>query len=769
VFYTLADVEISSSDKNAEVSAIHAQWVDYQSIGKASGQSGLTLTLPRTPLIAKGQGREDIFLAVEVSEDSDLGSYRAVKHNGRNYRIWDEVESFSGCESHDCVYRLDRVSGQIQFAPSLHSTHAREHGQSSFTGRVALAAIPEAGKDIIAKYRVGGGEKGNLPGGVLTKIKDQTRDLNAIDVTNPVRATGGAEQESLKNALTRGPLELNSLQRVVTAQDFELFATKKSGINRSCAYTKRSRWLYATPGTVGVVIVPQVSGDQGSITPAVMHQNENTNLMTEIIDELNLRKPLGTTCQVSWCQYKSVTVEVALTVYREEDRIQVKQRIEKRLNDLICPLNTEGNNQFGWRFGQSLGAYDVYRILSDEPGVKTVEPVILKVKNAPNKNCQNIEADSWQPDTWYAASESQLYRTINNGEGWEMMIELTNERILGVKSFPKHKQIVSSVAGLLAMWTRSEKSFRLYVSHDCGETWVALKTLSSSDSSPWKINDIAWIERNGIPSLLVATSRGLYEDNLKPGTEWEQRLIKVDDQSLPTRSVVVVTNSQGKNRVAVLTTRDEGVFLSSGVIGEDSGFKSIGLKRKPVEVLGVQYGDTQRFLWAGLFASGNDPGEGCERLELRDTGGENEQDWKSYSTGWKGRGNDRHEPPGAGACTSLSFAGNDRVFVGTSRHGVLTIQVMGDNPSWSQVNFHNGLPAYTENGIVAFETITGVASKDDGDGLIIMCSGKEGVFKSRDGGDNYQRCCKKVFNDKVTLPPTWLFCSAEHSVSVEYD
>jgi hypothetical protein len=49
---------------------------------------------------------------------------------------------------------------------------------------------------------------------------------------------------------------------------------------------------------------------------------------------------------------------------------------------------------------------------------------------------------------------------------------------------------------------------------------------------------------------------------------------------------------------------------------------------------------------------------------------------------------------------------------------------------------------------------------------IILTGGKSGVFRSRDGGTHYESCSRKVFIDKVTLPPNWLFCSGEHEVEV---
>jgi hypothetical protein len=49
---------------------------------------------------------------------------------------------------------------------------------------------------------------------------------------------------------------------------------------------------------------------------------------------------------------------------------------------------------------------------------------------------------------------------------------------------------------------------------------------------------------------------------------------------------------------------------------------------------------------------------------------------------------------------------------------------------------------------------------------VVLAGGKTGVYRSRDGGQNYKLCSRKVFLDKVTLPPNWLFCSGEHDIEV---
>jgi len=76
----------------------------------------------------------------------------------------------------------------------------------------ALAELREL-TGIRLWYFHGGGAGGNVAANTLTTLKDQ---IPGVSVTNPLPATGGRDEESLQNALIRGPHELHSLQRAVT-------------------------------------------------------------------------------------------------------------------------------------------------------------------------------------------------------------------------------------------------------------------------------------------------------------------------------------------------------------------------------------------------------------------------------------------------------------------------------------------------------------------------------------------------------------------------
>jgi hypothetical protein len=51
-------------------------------------------------------------------------------------------------------------------------------------------------------------------------------------------------------------------------------------------------------------------------------------------------------------------------------------------------------------------------------------------------------------------------------------------------------------------------------------------------------------------------------------------------------------------------------------------------------------------------------------------------------------------------------------------------------------------------------------------GGLLLTGGKSGVFRSRDSGQRYENASRKIFTDKVSLDPNWLFCSGQHEIEV---
>ena len=175
----------------------------------------------------------------------------------------------------------------------------------------------------------------------------------------------------------------------------------------------------------------------------------------------------------------------------------------------------------------------------------------------------------------------------------------------------------------------------------------------------------------------------------------------------------------------------------------------IGQVGSDIRTLAVQYDGPRAFLWAGVAAAGpDDTGKGCFRWEL--LGSQDPPDgWKAFNSGWQG-----------GSCWALAFfaAKSWRLHIAAGCCGstVANATRVGVAP-----DVRCGLP-FRDTGRFHPVDALGVGPS----GNTVMVAGVEGIFRSKDGGESYASATRQEFTDRVTLPPTWLFCSDQHEIEV---
>ncbi|HEX9018917.1 MAG TPA: baseplate J/gp47 family protein [Anaerolineaceae bacterium] len=733
VFATIDAVTIGPNDTQVDVTGYNFEIINAELVGNGNGLPGLVEHVSHPPIVFPAKGA-DLVVGIEATPNEINDQIPAIEYGGKSYRIWREVQHFASLGNDRFVYLVDRLDGTIVFAPSARMT---EDGGGIEEVPHALAEVPANGREIRVWYRCGGGSEGNVDAGVLTELGDP---VAGVKVTNPEPATGGRAAETLANALVRGPQEVHTLDRIITARDFEFMALKTRGdAARAKAVTRRELWAHALPGEVEVMLVPELPDNQrgaGQVTEDALRAHQTETARTNIKRILDDRRPLGTDCLVNWTRYKTVNVTARIVVRREEDPAAVAQRVARRLYLSICPLPT-AYNPSGWQFGQALRASHIYDIALTEPGVLWADQVKMSVNSVPDKAVSGLAADLHQPDTWYAGSGEGFYRSLNDGEGWELMSNFTGETVDSIVSHP-------DLPGWVAMvgQTGDGKS-RIHVSPDLGETW-----LEPAVELAFRANDMAWNLLFHEPVLLVATHSGLYQLTIGKQVSPVPVLVEPQNQTLGFYSIAVTRDVRGMVNVAVAGENTGGVYLSNEGGGSNS-FRNTGLRGKDVRILAIQVDGTRSFLWAGTAAAGpDDNGEGCFRWELR--GADNPPEgWKPLSKNW-----------GGGSCRGLAFLGS-RAMAASFRGGVLHAELNQLDNGWQTPDVRCGLPLRDPG---RFHPVDAVAANPGG--TIVMAGGIEGVYRSLDNGEKYLVASERDFADKVTLPPTWLFCSGKHELQV---
>jgi len=107
---------------------------------------------------------------------------------------------------------------------------------------------PTPGNSYIVYYRVGGGERGNVPSRALvlktTATKNSTASEVVLSVTNLTAATGGRNAETVEHAKKYAPSYFKTQYRAVTAEDYkaqiEAFTSDAGATGKGIAVLRRN-------------------------------------------------------------------------------------------------------------------------------------------------------------------------------------------------------------------------------------------------------------------------------------------------------------------------------------------------------------------------------------------------------------------------------------------------------------------------------------------------------------------------------------------------
>jgi hypothetical protein len=289
-----------------------------------------------------------------------------------------------------------------------------------------------------------------------------------------------------------------------------------------------------------------------------------------------------------------------------------------------------------------------------------------------------------------------------------------------------------------------ERSSRVSVSRDSGASWTP------GDPTAVKIEDIAWMDRDDEPIVLLATDVGLYALAITPGADPVPLLVDAAKQEMGLWAVAVSREARGEVSVAVASQEVEGGVYLSSQGGARGTFERIGLEKRDVRALAVQRDGPNRYLWAGVSTSGDKEGEGAHSWQL--LGSEKPlEGWQARGQGWTG-----------GSCFNLAFLGSI-VFASSHHSGVLRLDASVPNASWQKPDVESGLPLRDINRFLPVDSVAASGTEDKG---VVMAAGAQGVRRSTGGGVKYDNPSKREFDEEVTLPPTWLLVNGENDITV---
>jgi hypothetical protein len=253
-----------------------------------------------------------------------------------NNMQWHEVDNFLDSGPTDRVFVTQTDSSQnttVQFGDGI-------TGERTPTGQMNIRAV----------YRKGLGSAGNVESGQLSQALDRPQGLSSV--TNPGPGTGGADPATAADARTSAPLNVLTLGRVVSLEDYQNYALAFAGISKALAtwtWSGRTRGVFLT-----------VAGANGD----TFQPGDNTliQLQTSL---WNLGNPYVPLQIVS---YVPVLFEVGASVLIDQTDYDPTQVLAQVWQSLLTSFS------FAQRqLGQGVAQSEVIAVIQQTPGVIAVQ------------------------------------------------------------------------------------------------------------------------------------------------------------------------------------------------------------------------------------------------------------------------------------------------------------------------------------------------------------------------------------------------------------
>ena len=228
--------------------------------------------------------------------------------------------------------------------------------------------LPDTQMPLDAKYRTGGGRRGNVAANRLANLLPATSAQPeapaepfggaALSVWNPLPALGGTDPEDVERARRLAPADLRRQERAVTPDDYAATAAAVPGVQRSAA---RRRWN-------GSWYTQEVAVDPRDA------EELSAGLAGTVRAQLERRRMADTDVAVQGPAYAALLI--ALTVQVQDGFAQLQ--VEGRVRDAVSARALPGG-RLGFfhpdrlTFGQAMYLSDLVVAVSDVAGVAWVD------------------------------------------------------------------------------------------------------------------------------------------------------------------------------------------------------------------------------------------------------------------------------------------------------------------------------------------------------------------------------------------------------------
>jgi len=358
---------------DAEIDGFRATWLRYRiTAGGATVLPELRLLeiddiLGRVPVSNAAQVDEEILGSSDGKIDQrfylsnvPVLDITILIDEGAGFVAWQEADDLATSSATDTHYLLNKGTGEILFGDDV-------HGKVPAIGANNVKAMP---------YRYGGGVRGNVGTGTINQLRSSHVYIDSC--TNKEPAAGGGDEETIDNAVARGPREqLKTRNRAVTEEDYDTLALESStGISRAKAlplYYPSDPPDENKPGVVTVLLLAS-----GGVVASQALKDE----VEAYLDERRC-----VTAQLFVIDPEFVTIDITATIVKEVEAESVALQT-KIVGTIVEFLDSEYGGDVrkaidyiegtseergtGWEFGRDVYLSELYELLE---GIADVDHV----------------------------------------------------------------------------------------------------------------------------------------------------------------------------------------------------------------------------------------------------------------------------------------------------------------------------------------------------------------------------------------------------------
>ena len=215
------------------------------------------------------------------------------------------------------------------------------------------AALATGRSNVVATYRHGIGDGGNVASGQITTALDKPTGLK--EVTNPLPATGGVDPETIDAARLNAPNTVRTFDRAISVSDFAHLSREFVGVAKAhadWAWDGEERVIYVTVG-----------GEKGAALGSKL---------TDLRTYLDLRRDPNRSVRLG--EYRPVPFLVTIDITAHQDYYN---------EDVAAGVRAEIESYFAYdqrRFGQAVHLSDIYAVAHAVDAVVSARITLLQYK-----------------------------------------------------------------------------------------------------------------------------------------------------------------------------------------------------------------------------------------------------------------------------------------------------------------------------------------------------------------------------------------------------